>query len=128
MSLSIDQINGDKRTVMLKIDGGVQQDAVGGEYFAKTGWDVIRLTGAQALVAELSSVQMPWRINHGKLGAHCAVIFCTPGGATAIIIARMRVIEKITLPTERPHYADDGGIGKWLGVKRSKLEAGRPHL
>jgi hypothetical protein len=50
------------------------------------------------------------------------------GGATAIMIARMRVIEEITLFVKQPHYADDAGIRKGSGVRISRLDGEALHL
>lgn len=47
------------------------------------------------------------------------------------MIARMRVIEKITLSAKQPYHADDAeGVMKLSGVKRtsSELDVKAPHL
>jgi hypothetical protein len=62
------------------------------------------------------------------IGTHCAVMFCMPGGAQAIMIARVRVIQKITLSMKGPH--DAGGRGENAGSarRRSKPDTGASHL
>ena len=54
------------------------------------------------------------------------------GGATAIMTARMRVIEKITLSTKQPYHAGDAeGVMEFSGVRRTSSELDgvkAPHL
>jgi hypothetical protein len=61
-------------------------------------------------------------------GAHCAVIFCMLGNATAIMVTRVGVMEKIALSAKRSYYADDAGREKSVRDERSELNAEAPHL
>jgi len=63
-------------------------------------------------------------INHEGTSAYCAVMFCMLGGATAIMIARMRVMEKITLSVKWSYCADVRSEGQ----VRTNCDTRAPHL
>jgi len=56
-------------------------------------------------------------------------MFCMLGGAPAIMIARTRVIEKITLSVKRSYIMQKmGRERRGSEVKSSRLDADAPHL
>ena len=88
-----------------------------------------QLTGVQACqLRNLFQYKGRYRRKMKKPDAHCAATFCMPGGATAIMIARTRATEKITLSAKWLNYWDDAGRGKWSGVKRSRFDAEVPYI
>ena len=61
-------------------------------------------------------------------GAYCAATFWMPGGAAGIMIARIRVTEKIILSAKLSYYTDDTGRGKGSDVRRTQLDTETSHL
>jgi len=88
-----------------------------------------QLTGARvwAVQARLLATRIQPIRNTRRPDAHCAVIFCVLGSATAIMIARIRVMEKITLvgkPTRNGHISggeDQGLVPRGLACNKSTL-------